>query len=171
MNDWGMVEAGLGLRLPSDYKELMDRYASLTLDAFLGLFIPNPGDYPGELMHDSILGLLDDVAPDGDEEQEVVDDDGNIVERRHFSHYPTPGGIIPWGSTQNGQLCLWEADGDPDSWKVLVSSDGAFMWKHGGGILDFLIQANRGQLRCPLMNNKGNLDRTFDDNLPGQASM
>ncbi|MEW1838543.1 hypothetical protein AB0392_11365 [Nonomuraea angiospora] len=170
MNDWSAVEADLGLRLPGDYKLLMDRYASLMLDRFLGLFIPNPGDTPDMSMRDGIVRTLRDMAPDDDEEQEVVDDNNNVIEMRRFPHYPDPGGIIPWGSTQNGNLCLWKADGDPDSWKVFVSSDGLFMWRYNGGILDFLVRANQGRLCCPIMYNNGNLDGSFDDSLPGHDS-
>ncbi|MFI9589776.1 SMI1/KNR4 family protein [Nonomuraea sp. NPDC052265] len=159
-NDWTAIEAELGLRLPSDYKRLMARYGSLNLDAFLGLYIANPGDRPGESMREAVLGILHDLGPHEDEELEVVDDQGKVLEVRYFQHYPSPGGLFPWGSTQNGDVCLWETKGDPNAWKACIS-DGTFMWRHSDGILDFLVKANQGSLSCPLLPNGGKLDRTY----------
>ncbi|MEU1385926.1 MULTISPECIES: SMI1/KNR4 family protein [unclassified Nonomuraea] len=161
-NDWTAIEDELGLRLPSDYKELMARYANLNLDAFLGLYIANPGCIPGGLMREATLGILHDLGPHEDEELEVVDDQGNVLEARYFQHYPSPGGIFPWGATLNGDVCLWETSGDPESWKVCIS-DGTLLWRHDGGILDFLVRANQGRLSCPLLPRSGTLDRTFRD--------
>ncbi|MEV4367469.1 SMI1/KNR4 family protein [Nonomuraea sp. NPDC049637] len=160
INDWDAIEADLELRLPADYKELMTRYASLKLDAHLGLYIPNPGDHPQETMREGVLSMLRDLGPHEDEELEIVDGQGNVLEERHFPHYPHPEGLLPWGSTQNGDVCLWETTGDPDTWKVCIS-DGIFIWKHGSGILDFLVKANQWSLSCPLLPDGGNLDRTY----------
>jgi hypothetical protein len=156
-NDWGTIEADLGLRLPRDYKALMDRYATLEFDAFLGLYIPNPENSAS--MRQSILGMLDALGPPDDEELDVIDDNGQVLGEQFIAHYPEPGGIIPWGSTQNGDVCFWETSGDPESWVVGIS-EGESLWRHRGGLLDFLVKANLGTLKCPLLRNEGRLDRT-----------
>jgi hypothetical protein len=160
INDWDTIEANLDLHLPADYKQLMARYSSFSLDTHLGLYIPNPGDNPEESMRDGVLGMLRDLGPHEDEELEVVDDQGNVLERCYFPHYPNRDGLLPWGSTQNGDVCLWETKGDPNAWRVCIS-DGIFLWRHSGGILDFLVKANKGKLACPLLPDGGKLDQTY----------
>lgn len=158
-NDWQSIEADLGLILPADYKELMERYPNLELGAPLGPYIPNPGCYPESSMRDLVLGMLDELGPLEDEDLRVVDDDKNVIEVCYFMHYPDPNGLIPWGSTENGQIFLWEAAGEANEWRVCIS-DGTFFWRHDKGLIDYLVQSIMGNIRCPLLANNGALEPT-----------
>ena len=43
--------------------------------------------------------------------------------------FPEPGGLLPWGTTENfGDVLLWETIGEPNEWKVVVANlrDGEF---------------------------------------------
>ncbi|WP_431934174.1 hypothetical protein [Nonomuraea jabiensis] len=81
----------------------------------------------------------------------MLDDHGDTVEERQFLYYPKPGGLFPWGSTDYGDILLWEMVGDtPEAWPVWVMN-GALAWQHPGGVVDFLVRALNGTLTCPLL--------------------
>jgi hypothetical protein len=37
-----------------------------------------------------------------------------------YEMYPTPGGLVPWGETHNGDTLAWLTRGEPDEWPVFV---------------------------------------------------
>ncbi|MFE0151088.1 hypothetical protein ACFWY5_28365 [Nonomuraea sp. NPDC059007] len=135
----------------------MSRYVTLEFDEFLKLNVPNPGIGVERSMRAKVLSVLTDLAPPDDETVAVVDGDNEVLEERTFLHYPDPGGIFPWGTTQNGDIGLWVTIGHPDEWRVAVT-DGSSLWMHSAGLVDFLVQAINGSIACPLLPHNGRLD-------------
>lgn len=138
--NWGEVERALGLTLPSDYKQIASRYSSLEFDDFL--LISNIGLMPlGELRGEKIgqlRGLRDGVAA---RSRRVVHSLGEPSRQNLPPHrfFPEIGGLLEWGSTTNGDHCLWKTEGEPDDWPVVITDDGTYWFEYPGGMLEFLI--------------------------------
>jgi len=43
--------------------------------------------------------------------------------------YPELGGLLPWGITDNGDVMFWIANGEPDSWKIVVHESRGTMYE------------------------------------------
>ena len=129
----------------------MSEYTSLMIGENLGLSIANPGYAEMNTAAEGKIAILEGLLLGEDEEIEVLDDHGDTVEERQFLHYPKPGGLFPWGSTNYGDILLWEMVGDtPEAWPVWVVN-GALAWQHPGGVVDFLVRALNGTLACSLL--------------------
>jgi hypothetical protein len=112
--DWAETETVLGTRLPSDYKELCERFG------------------PGEFS--SSLWVMLDQGPDSllswwKADVEQFERDRHGVNERYAPHgcYGTNGrhGLIQWGSSDAPGRFFWLADAeeDPDSWPVLATEE------------------------------------------------
>lgn len=149
--DWNALERLTGLVFPEDYKALAGRYGMLEINAFLDVHhVGMPADTPTMLRQcqETLDGLR--------ELQEnlgfiyVEDDSGREVEAAPYPIYPEPGGLFPWGATQNGDSLLWLTHADPGRWTIVVTGGGTW-WEFDGGILDFLVGLLSGTLRCPIL--------------------
>ncbi|MBV9849809.1 MAG: SMI1/KNR4 family protein [Armatimonadetes bacterium] len=113
---WGKVEEAVGLRFPEDYKQLIGVYGHGCFADFVWLFNPfffgyamGARDYStnvkGRLkaLEELRLKWPDDTAP--------------------FPSWPTPGGVYPWGTTDNGGTLCWLTVGSPEEWTVVLLDD------------------------------------------------
>jgi hypothetical protein len=80
----------------------------------------------------------------------LADDSGNEVEAAPYSYYPEPGGLFPWGATQNGDTLLWLTEADPEKWTIVVT-DGGSWWHFDGGLTEFLVGILGGRVNCPIL--------------------
>lgn len=103
---WEPVEAEIGTRLPHDYKELVRRYGNGYFMDFIGICVPlaeNPHD------------RLENAAPYVRE---------NLKRADHptcpYAIWPDPAGLLPFGSTDNGDYLFWLPRGGPHSWPIVV---------------------------------------------------
>ncbi|WP_213000113.1 SMI1/KNR4 family protein [Winogradskya consettensis] len=108
--DWAAAEAGLGLRLPGDFKAMADRYGQ---GEFCDLISLQP-DLPG---------YNADVLEDERGYQEDDPDD------YPYPLYPAPGGILIWGGTSNGDWLCWLTEGGPEEWPVVVWTPRGAEWE------------------------------------------
>ncbi|MFC0864228.1 hypothetical protein ACFHYQ_18190 [Sphaerimonospora cavernae] len=159
--DWKSLESEVGLVFPADYKELMSRYSEMVIDDFLGLRIPHPGLYSERSQRENALSVLEDLIFDDEDELTYIDERGNCYTGPILSIYPEVGGLYLWGSTNNGDYCLWLTDQDPGNWIVYITR-GDIWWNFPGPLLDFLVGLLSGTVRCPLFPN-GGLSRTFKE--------
>ncbi|MFG2919277.1 SMI1/KNR4 family protein [Kitasatospora sp. NPDC048298] len=133
--DWQLVEAGLGTALPADYKLLCERYRPFVLGDFLGIGGPTPG-------HEDrwLRGMREELETVGEwcEETDLTDP---------LHPYPTPGGLLPWAGSNQGDFFLWTTGpAGPQEWTVTVASRSSAWWHYTGGAVQFLADLVGGVL-------------------------
>lgn len=128
---WDVIEADLGMPLPQDYKAFARLYGSGYFMGFLGIDIPNTQNPNTRLEWQAqvVCGIFknDDELP--------------------YPMWPAPGGLLPFGSTDDGDYLFWLTDGRPDNWRVVV-------WDRGFGgfekldvdVTDFLAGLATGEV-------------------------
>ena len=136
-DDWKRCEREL-TKLPNDYKEFIRTYGTGCVDDFL--YICNP-IAPNESLNiislaAHVLEALEEIACESPD---------------HFSmpRFPTPGGFLPFGGTDNGDNLFWVTEGEPDQWTVAVMGPRApECFYHNAGMLDFLVAIIRRDVNC-----------------------
>lgn len=109
--DWAGVEEALGTPLPSDYKEFVHtygvggfHYGSFT---FLYPYVPFAGPLDFAVWAERVLAGYRQLHSEWPEIFPIP-------------AYSEPGGLLPWGRTDNGQDLYWVTQGQPDEWTVAV---------------------------------------------------
>ena len=121
LENFAKVEAELGLALPADYKQVILTYGSgqwqgfwyilnpFTKNEFLNLIIQSKNRRP---MNWNML----------DSERELRESYKGIYRYPH-AIYPEPGGIMPWGITDNGGRFFWLTKGVQEKWPTIYYPD------------------------------------------------
>lgn len=109
--DWVEVERELDQQLPADYKEFATRFGPGHFrKGYLWVAVPT-GEGPRLDFFESLyqnIGILAEVRSNGIEVP--------------YPLYPEKGGLIPWGSTVDGDVFYWITEHhDPDHWTVVVN--------------------------------------------------
>ena len=129
--DWDSVEATLGVRLPSDYKWLVERYGPGSFDEFLYVFQPGSPVEPFqlELQAGQTIRALDYLRRGG----EVIPYENSE--------------LLASCRTDNGDTGYWlrrPAD-NPDAWNIVVNEARGTRWStFDGGIVTFLVAVLTG---------------------------
>ncbi|WP_329320453.1 hypothetical protein [Streptomyces sp. NBC_01262] len=137
--DWGKISRILGVALPRDYVELAEAYPAIEFDGFLCVWVPRLG---GE--EEFVAGLFDEL--------ELVAELQEEGEAENYVAHPEPGGLIPWGSSLDGDVFYWcVIDGDPDGWPVVAHGRNGSWWECQSGLIRFLVgvvthDVDRGEL-------------------------
>jgi hypothetical protein len=106
--DWTVIEAELGSPLPQDYKDFIATYGTGAIgDMPIRIFSPFPqSEYYllnwREVVFEYYRGLYDDPK--------------DIP----YPLHPSPGGLLPWGYTGNGDYLQWRTKGAPDKWDIVT---------------------------------------------------
>ncbi|MER5664590.1 SMI1/KNR4 family protein [Streptomyces mirabilis] len=139
---WTASEQYLGVGLPSDYKAFLDLYGPGSIGGYLSLSRPLETD-ANEF--DRLWSLEDwrrarlrapDLYP--------------------YPFHPDPGGLISWGSDEQGSEYYFLAnEPDPDEWRIVVSSECNSWFETAGTFCDFLVRCFDRIDRPPFM------DRTW----------
>ncbi|MFF3014749.1 SMI1/KNR4 family protein [Streptomyces sp. NPDC057939] len=134
--DWAVVEAGLGTRLPEDYKRLVEAYGWGEFCDFLHLHTPF-----GTSEHNGIEWQR--AHPTGSRERD---------RRRHpYPLHPAPGALLIWGTTMDADRLCWRTDGAPEEWPVVVwSSEGRYR-THAMGTSEFIESWALGRASSDLL--------------------
>jgi hypothetical protein len=120
---WGPVEAELGTRLPQDYKDFVRLFGSGYLFEFMGINVPYSGNPNVRLVSEA--RAIYRIFIDDDELEQPL--------------WPVPAGLLPFGSTDNGDYLFWKTKGDPDDWTVAIWSRGDVAFEFlDCGLTDFL---------------------------------
>ncbi|MFF6774572.1 SMI1/KNR4 family protein [Streptomyces sp. NPDC012637] len=132
---WERLHAALGIRLPSDYRTLVDAYAPIQLNGHLYLTHPAPERWNlGQQIQDKVQAWSaipwDGLAPDEDPRQLLG------VEELRFG---TSDGLWPLASTDRGEtVFLLTADGAA---RCLVVEDGEGGWaRYDMGFAEWLYR-------------------------------
>ncbi|MEU4625638.1 hypothetical protein AB0G04_37405 [Actinoplanes sp. NPDC023801] len=125
--DWELIGNHFGLTYPADYVAYRSHYTHLTIDDFMMITGPVPGQERGYIAGvEESLELVRDFAAD------------DMTEG--FQAYPEPGGVFPWGASNEGDMFFWRVNGpDPDAWTCVVSTRNGDWWEHDGGALSLVV--------------------------------
>ncbi|MEU0112257.1 SMI1/KNR4 family protein [Streptomyces bobili] len=134
--NWTAVEAMLGIRLPPDYKRLVEAYGWGEFCDFLHLRTPF-----GESRHNGIEWQRAHLT--GSPER----DRG----RYPYPLHPAPGALLVWGTTMDADRLCWITDGAPEEWPVVVWSSEGWYEAHLMGATDFLWGWTGGRLSSVLL--------------------
>jgi hypothetical protein len=131
LGPWEPIEAELGTALPQDYKDFVRLYGSGYFMEFLGIYVPrsrNPN-----LRLESVVRAICDTFVDREE--------------LPYPLWPNPGGLLPFGGTDNGDSLFWNPRGAPTDWGIVVW-DRAFCGFEAFdyGLTDFLAGLATGEV-------------------------
>ncbi|GHA14319.1 hypothetical protein GCM10010329_41520 [Streptomyces spiroverticillatus] len=124
--NWDFISAELGTMLPTDFMSLSEEYTPLVIGDFLALQTPIPGRESSYVR--GIRRLLGDL-------ESLV---GSGMAHGYVDH-PNAGGLLPWGSSNEGDLFYWRTNVDsPDSWGIVVSGHNDDWNSFNGSLTDYL---------------------------------
>lgn len=114
---WASVEARLGTSLPEDYKKFINLYGSGKIANFLWIFNPFSSNENLNLerqveLQSAVLGELEEYG-----------------EKNPYKSFPAPGGVLPFGITDNGDVVFWRTEGETSRWSVAVNESRAPEWE------------------------------------------
>ncbi|MEV1154937.1 hypothetical protein AB0J27_05965 [Micromonospora chokoriensis] len=136
---WEKIESSLrGVRLPDDYKWLVDNLPDGRFLDYLRIIRPGDFDEPT----DNYLGYyayrLEDMRND------------RKLEPARFPYpiYPEPSGILPWGEGSGGELFFWLLESaDPDDWRIICTDASWTRWNsYPGPLSAFLLNLVEGRV-------------------------
>lgn len=145
---WAGVEGRMGTALPNDYKEFIDAYGSGQIGGFIWVFNPFSINENLNLEKQAIrqATVLDELRSYG----EVVP----------YESFPSVGGILPFGITDNGDVLFWQTGGNPNDWTVLVNEARSPEWEvFSSSLTRFLAEILSRKVVC----------RAFPKKFPGPA--
>jgi hypothetical protein len=137
-DDWEAVEKELGTPLPEDYKEFIRVYGSGSIDKFLVVFNPFSANefvnlLDGGLSH---LGAFATIA-------------AQFPQYFPQPIFPSPGGILTFARTDNGDALYWVTSGPPEQWTVTVfESRGDEHFDFDGSMTEFLVALLTRSIQC-----------------------
>src|SRR6266498_3741556 len=94
--EWEQAEKALGTTLPRDYKQLINAYGACCLCNFIWVFSPFTENHHLNL-HAQVKRILDGM-------QTLQQ---KYAEERKYPLFPQPGGLLPWGTSDNGDVFYW----------------------------------------------------------------
>lgn len=129
MSEWRQVEGELNLRLPNDYKGLVADYGAGYFDDFLLILQPYEANSNIDLLtqRSARLNALRSLGEQG--------------ESVPFNVEPRKEQLLPWGATDNGDVCYWvtQPDKDPEEWTIAVNEARGPQWEQfNGSVTEFL---------------------------------
>ena len=132
---WVKAETELGSRLPEDYKAFVDGYGPGRIAEFIGIYSPFTYNVHANLISQAAvqLGAL----------RQLETDFGEVCP---YPLFPLPGGLLPFGQTDNGDGLYWLTTGEPDDWSVVIGeSRGPRFEPHQCGMAAFLAELLTGR--------------------------
>jgi len=113
LGPWAPVEAELGIPLPPDYKDLVRVYGSGHYMEFFGVGVPRSPN------------------PNTRLEMKVPRACATFFDRDELPYplWPDPQGLVPFGSTDNGDFLFWLPRGAPEKWGVVVWDRGLWTFE------------------------------------------
>lgn len=141
---WELIEAEIRTALPQDYKDFIRLYGNGYFMQFLGISLPRSRN--SNVLLRSAIYWARRAAVDG----------GFPPEGLPYPFWPDRGGLLAFGSTDNGDTLLWLTEGEPEDWKVVVWDRGLGEFEvFDCGLTDFLASLATGAIR----------PKAFPDNL------
>ncbi len=120
--DWPTVETEMRTSLPEDYKDFILRYGTGKIGEFI--WVLNPAASNPNL---NLIRRSEEILRALREYRVSLAALGKTVP---FAAFPEPGGLLPWGGTDNGDVCYWRTgDPDPNEWHVVLNDGRGAIWE------------------------------------------
>jgi hypothetical protein len=117
LSDWLELEDALGCSLPDDYRRFIEVYGTGRIAEFLSIFNPFSAH--------RYLNLREQLRI----QAQVLEELESFGEVLPYKIHPVPGGVFPFGATDNGDVMFWVCDGIPDNWHVVVNASRSPDWE------------------------------------------
>jgi hypothetical protein len=111
-SDWPVIERILEMRLPVDFKKLINAYGT---GCFLEFLYPLSPFAP----FDTSLNLMSGATRQRLSAYKAGQKEFPQYSPR-FPAYPHESGLFPWGITVNGDTLFWLRKGQPEKWPTVV---------------------------------------------------
>lgn len=135
---WKAFEQAQNLKLPRDYRDLVQTYGDGLLAGFYLLYSP--------LAESPWLNLAEVQQRESEDLQNVR---ANYPRRCPYPIYPEPGGLYPWGGDENGNTYFWLTAGAANKWPVVqYEPRGTGFLQHDCGVTAFLTGVWKGEIRA-----------------------
>ena len=127
--------------LPEDYLHFLSVYGVGTFDMFLHVMAPERSDGRANVRERtasfwSVLARMSEFVPEA------------MAPLSDMLH--AAASVAVWGSTDNGDLCLWVVPvGGEDGFVLIIGSRFEDWYEYGVGITEFLYRILTGDIRCP----------------------
>lgn len=136
---WREVEKKIGVVLPSDYKEFISLYGSGVIDNFIMIYSPFTENENMNFFNQQKLN-----------NEAYINLKVSFPEDFPYEVFPTNGGILPWGRTENGDTLNWIVDTNHGDWAILVSDGSGDYFKYKGTMTGFLYDVLNENIVCPI---------------------
>jgi len=149
-DDWEAIEKQLSTPLPEDYKSFVRTYGTGTINRFIVVFNPFSANKFVNLVERGRLEL-----------QALASLAADFPQYYPLLLYPSPGGLLPFAATDNGDIIHWRTIGTPEQWTVTVGeSRGPKYYDFCGQMTDFLEALLTRSIECDV------LPRSFPSHRP-----
>ena len=129
---WAPIEAKVGTALPQDYKDFVRLYGCGYFMQFLGINVPRSRN-PNTRFESQVKLTCDTFLYDQD---------------LGYSLWPAPGGLLPFGGTDDGDCLFWLPRGAPAEWSVVVWDRGFWTFEtFDCDLTDFLAGLATGEIK------------------------
>lgn len=129
---WQPFEAALRTPLPQDYKDFVRLYGNGRLLDYFGINVP--------VSRSPYMRLVSDA--------ETVINIFRSDEELPYPLWPEPGGLLPFGRSDDGHQFFWLCRGAPADWRVVVWDRGMLRYEmFDCDLTDFLAGIVTGHIR------------------------
>jgi hypothetical protein len=141
LSDFDDIEKKLQIIFPLDFKELIIAYGSGTFGDFIDVLNP--------------LKFNNSESEYSFTEQRIrktyLEMRSEFPHHHPFEYYPKEYGILPWGTTQNGDELFWYiVDKNPDKWQIIVwQSRSVNYYLYPCDLTTFLTKIFTNGIDCP----------------------
>lgn len=98
-------------RLPEEYKEIVATYGTGSFDGFLWILTP--------FSRNKHLNLLDRLPVAREAYASMLP---LPTEYQRFPFFPQPGGLLPFGVSDNGDTLYWQTGAGGQQWPIVVGA-------------------------------------------------
>lgn len=132
--DWVAIVSDLGIDLPSDYKQFIERYGEGVLCSYFDFESPFAFESPRSRLR-TLVRYYESWAERG---REIP-----------YSLYPESPGLLPFCSYGDVDMIAWYTKGEPDSWSIVYHDREEGCFPVEMGFLQFLLSVLNGRSPLP----------------------
>ena len=117
--------------LPSEYTDFIGKYGTGNICEFLTVLSPAAANPHMNLTARGAMLL-----------RSLRECRTTVGQDRSIPVFPERGGLLPWGVTDNGDVCYWRTQSpNPDLWPIVVNDGRGSMWEEFPGTMTEFLHA------------------------------